>query len=53
MSRRLLPCGCPFAAPFASTQERDTSLRDGRLRRITPGALCAVHVLLFPAGGRA
>lgn len=53
MSRPLMIVGGPFAAPFASSQERQTSRQDRRLWRITPGALCAVGVLLFLAGGRA
>jgi hypothetical protein len=45
--------GAPVAAPFASSHERRAPLWDGAFRRITPGALSAVRVLLlFPAGGR-
>jgi hypothetical protein len=53
MSRCLLVSGAPLAAPFASSQECHTSLWDGRLWRLTPGALSAVAVSLsLPVGGR-
>jgi hypothetical protein len=53
MSRCLLVSGAPLAAPIASSQERHTSLRDGRFWRITPGALSAVAVQLsLLTGGR-
>jgi hypothetical protein len=44
--------GAPVAAPLASSHGRRTPLWDGAFRRITPGVLSAVRVLLFPAGGR-
>lgn len=53
MRRCPLAGGAPVAAPFASSHNRRTSLSDAAFRRITPGALSALRVLLlFPAGGR-
>jgi len=54
MSGCLLAWGAPVAAPIASSQDRRSSLWDGRCRPITPGALTPpLCVLLSLAGGRA
>ena len=52
MSLCLRPQGVPFAVPFALSHDCYAPLWDRAFRRITPGALSAVRVLLmFPAGG--
>jgi hypothetical protein len=47
-----VPVAVPFAVPIASSHDRHSPLRDGAFRRITPGALAAVRVLVSRAGGR-
>ena len=53
MTRRPLASPAPFAAPLASSHEHHAPLRNGRLVRITPGALSLpLWLLFFGAGGR-
>jgi hypothetical protein len=52
----MTPClpieGVPIAVPFALSHGRRSPLWDAAFRRITPGALAPVVVLLSLPGGR-